>query len=81
MKQVWIKDDIHELLIKEAGRRMAIDGKRKPLGKTAEELIVEAINNSKPDIGGPKGGHHEENPKTDNKTPSKNAFDFSALDM
>ena len=77
MKQIWIEDETHMLLMKEAARRTLISGKRMPMNKLADELIVEAINNSAPG----------ENPKTesneDNKDgeQSKGAFDFSALDI
>jgi len=48
MKQIWIEDDIHKNLIKESARRTLASGKRMTLGQVANDLIMEAINNSKP---------------------------------
>ncbi len=78
MKQIWIEDETHMLLVKEAGRRMLIGGKRIPINKLADDLVVEAINNSAPNSA------PGENPKTESNKeskPSKGAFDFSALDI
>jgi len=84
MQQVnlTITDEDHAILIRESGKYMMETGKIKKVATLAYELLrpaIVALNDSKPDAPVPTGSIKED--KIDNKEASKNAFDFSALDI
>ncbi len=79
---VTITDEEYTVLVKEINKHMEDTGKMigiaTMLGRVVRPAIA-ALNDAKPDVPEPAGPIKED--KIDNKTPSKNAFDFSALDM
>ena len=83
MKQVniWIGDDIHKLLIKEAGKRMMKTGKEITPSRLAADIVIETLTNNPVEHMDAKPDASIKEDKIDNKEVSKNAFDFSALDI
>lgn len=91
MKQVnvTLTDEEHEVLVREAGKRMAISGKPTPIGALAHELLVPAINglngNQPPSKDSELDKSNEIKDKEVNKeadeTASQLSIDFGELDI
>lgn len=83
---ITLTDEEYTILVKEAGRHMAETGKIKGIATLAYELLrpaIAALNDKPIELGDSlhMNMDNKKEDKIDNKTPSKNAFDFSALDM
>ena len=89
MKQVnvWLTDEVHIELVKEAGRRMQTTGKYVTISRLAADIIIESVNSngSQPTKDAIQDSELDKSPKIADKeakyTASQLSIDFGKLDV